>query len=258
MRTRVPPPPCGPATRGFVGVLIVAMVVASFTVPATAQQAAGPDLPVGTDTETVVVELTADGDARVTLVTPFDLTTDAEREAFDRLRANDSATARLLDRYRTRITAVAERAADRTGREMAIGGGDIALTTTPDESTGFVHLSVTWTGLGTTADDRVELGAPFDSGFTSDARFVVVAPDGYELETVTPDPTTSRDRVAVWAPDTDLSGFSLASRPVDEPAGETATTVDGPVSPGGQPGFGLVIPGIAIAAITLLALRRRF
>lgn len=256
MRSRIHRSPSGTAGRGFAGLLVVIVLLAAgLSAPASAMQSAGTDIPLGTDDETVVVELTADGDARVTQVTPFDLTTDAEREAFDRLRANESAKARMLESYRTRMTAVAERTHDRTGREMAINDGDVALTTTSEESTGFVRLSVTWTGLATTADDRVELRAPFDSGFTADVRFVVVAPDGYELETVTPQPTTTRDRVAVWSPDADLSGFSLVSRPVDEPRG--ATDANGAVSPGGQPGFGFVIPGIAFGTLALLVLGRR-
>ena len=254
MNPRAGRPPFGLVASGFAVVLVVVMV-AGFAVPTVASQPSGPDFPVGTDTETVIVALTAGGDARVTLVTPFDLTTDDEREGFDRLRANDSATARLLNSYRTRMTAVADRTADRTGREMAISDGHIALTTNPQESTGFVRLSVTWTGLATIADDRIELGAPFDSGFTADNQFVVVAPDDYELETVTPQPTTTQDRVAVWSPGTDLSGFSLVSRPAEEPAGETDD--GGAVSPGGQPGFGLAIPSLAIATITFLTIRRR-
>lgn len=228
-------------------VLVALVLLVTAPVAATAGTTQSTDSASSLPAEPAfVVDLDADGSARVTLVTTFNLATDSEREAFEALRANETARERRTDRFATRMQAIATRAENTTGREMAIRDPAIGFTT--EDDTGVVTLSVTWDGLAAQEEDRLVLREPFASGFEIDRPFRVIAPEDYELVTVTPDPTTQRQNSATWNTDTEFEGFETTVAP---------DTNDGTTGVGAL-GFGIGIATLAMLAGTaLLVLRHR-
>lgn len=237
------------------GCVLVALVLlvtapAAATVGAAQSTESAASLPAE---PAFVVELDADGSARMTLVTAFDLTTDSEREAFEALRANETARMQRTDRFATSMQAIASRAENSTGREMEIRDPVIAFSTTND--VGIVALSVTWDGLAAQDGDRLVLREPFASGFEIERPFRVVAPDDYELVTATPSPTTQRQNSATWSANTQLEGFETTFAPAE--TGTTAETREG-ASEAGAAGFGVGVATLAVlAGSALLGVGRR-
>lgn len=199
-----------------------------------------------------VVELDADGSARVTLVVTFDLTTDNEREAFETLRENTTARERRTDRFATRLQAVAARAENTTDRAMEVREPDITFATRND--TGIVAPSVTWAGLAAQEGDQLVLREPFASGFDLNRAFRVVGPDGYELTTVRPSPTTRTQTSATWEAGIEIDGFEATFAPAE---GAHAAETDTGESSAGAPGFGIGVGALAVLVSTALLYRRQ-
>lgn len=212
--------------------VLVAALVGLAVVAAMAPVAAGQPIPGGT-----VVALHDDGSATLTVAVAFDLDNRSEQAAFDRLEANRTRRQAMRSTFGTRLRSVAASASAATGRDMAISGTSIALRRTAGGATGVVELSATWSGLAAVDGDRLVVTEPFASGFTTERRLVVRAPDGYVVESATPAPATENRTTAAWGPGTSFEGFRL----VVAPDGDGASLV-----PGGQPGFGV---GAALAAL---------
>ncbi|WP_324665074.1 DUF7345 domain-containing protein [Haloarcula sediminis] len=233
-------------------VALGALLVTAAVAPAGATQTAdAPPEP------SLTVALDADGDARVTLVSTFDLTDESQQVAFDDLRTNETARDAYRARYTDRWASVANETANRTGREMAVTNSSLALSRT--NSTGVAAFSLTWEGLATVEDGLVTLDEPFASGFDPDRQFVVVPPEEYQLESVSPGPAISSDSRLVYAADADLDGLSVVASTTTAPAGTpapspTATSVG--TTGGSGPGVGAIGALVALAAAGLLAGRR--
>lgn len=215
--------------RLAVGIAVALLLLAPAVAPAAAQETPEP---------AVVVEVAADGSADLRVVSTFDLTTDAEREAFRTLADDEAARADATARFRDRMAAVAADAQTETGREMAVTDASIDLRTVGDE-TGVVTLSVTITGLAAVREDTLVVTEPFASGFTADRPVDVLAPDGYEIVDASPAPESSADGRATWAAGADLDGFTVEMT-------ETAPAGDGATQSDGQPGFGAVTALLAV------------
>lgn len=205
----------------------------------------------------LTVDLAADGDARVTLVSTFDLDDGSEQAAFDELRTNETARSAYESRYTDRWSAVASETENRTGRAMAVTNGSLALSRT--NSTGVATFSLTWAQLATAEDGVLTLDEPFASGFETDRRFVVVFPESYQLESVSPGPANSSDGRLVYAADAELDGLSVVAMSTVAASGTpaaspTATSVG--TTGGSGPGFGVVGALAALAGVGLLAGRR--
>lgn len=233
--------------------LSVVLVVGALASPVAAQTA---------DTEpALVVELDEDGAADLTLRLTYDLDRESEQQAFDELRENDSAREEALSRFYDRMQRVANATEEAEGREMSVSDPAIDLSETDGGATGLVELSVTWTGLAADDDGRLVVDQPFADGFEPDRRLVVVGPEGYEPTAVEPS-TDSRDgRTLEWAPETDVSGFTVAfADSSNEAATSTASTTAGDSTPassdGRGPGFGVAAGAVALIAAALLARRR--
>lgn len=220
------------ASLRAVGVVAVAVLLAIATVPGAAAQDEEPR-------ERVVVELEADGDAVVTTVSIYDLTSDADREAFAAVEDRRDA---LSTRYADRLSAIAEQVSAETGREMAIR--DATATVERSGDVGVVRLSATWTNLAATDGDDLVLATPFDEGFAPDRPLVVRAPDGHEIESAAVQPTSESGDQATWSADQDLSGFRTTVSATDGGSNALAPSL-------AVPAVGLVLSG------GLLALRRR-
>lgn len=199
-----------------------------------------------------VVNLDADGSARVTLAITFDLTTDSEREAFEALRENTTAREQRADQFATRLRAIAARAENATDRGMEIRKPDIAFSTRNDA--GIVALSVTWTGLAAQEGDRLVLREPFASGFGLNRAFMVVGPGSYELASVSSSPTARTQTSATWRGGIDTGSFEATFAPA-ETARATGTDAGGRSTD--APGFGIGVGALAVLVSTALLYRRR-
>lgn len=198
-----------------VALALAALLTLSFVAPAAGATTQGEErLPTE---PAVVVTLEDDGTAELTLTTTFDLTTEAEREAFEALEANETARDQRTEQFAERMGVVATRVENETGRSMTVR--DPAMTFTTRNDTGIVALSVTWEDLARTDGDRLVLAEPFDGGFTTDRSVHVRGPDGYRLADVAPTPATETDRGATWTPGTDFAGFEATFVPADDESG---------------------------------------
>lgn len=222
-----------PIAAAVLAVLLLASAPLAMTPVGAAQPT--PELPAE---PALVVALEPDGSARTTLTVAFDLTTEGERNAFEALRQNTTASRERAGQFAARMQAVADRAEANAGREMQIS--EPAIEFVERGETGIVALSVTWEGLAARSGDALVLREPFASGFTLDRAFYVVAPDGYELASASPQPTDRSLTTASWAAGTSLEGFEARFVPAD----------DGPLSGIGvdAPGFGI---GSAVLALVL-------
>lgn len=252
----------------FTIALVVVLLVAATATSVTAASDAKPSL---------TVALSEDGSATVVLTMTYDLGSDAERDAFRALENDSDTRTQVRQRFRDRMASVAASASNATDRQMSVESATIDVRTTADGETGVVELSVTWNGLAAVEGDRLVLGEPFASGFETDRTVTVLAPEGYEVASATPEPSTTTDRRVTWKPGTNLDGFEVTLRPATAEVGETTTTdgsgtddgeaaktgsgSDGEESGGdspvtGVPGFGV---GIAVASLlgAVLLWRRR-
>lgn len=204
-----------------------------------------------------IVGLETDGSATVTTVSTYDLTAEDERQAFKELQ-NDTATREdFRMRYRDRLAAVASDAENATEREMSVTDAAIDLKTSDEGETGVVALSAEWEGLASTDGDTLIVTEPFASGFTPDRRFVVIAPGGYAVSSVTPSPDDRSGGALVWAAGTDLGSFEVAFAPTETTADNGTTEGrDNGETNGSAPGFGLVAAIVALVATALLARQR--
>ena len=183
-----------------------------------------------------VVTLQSDGDAEVALTIGFDLTTDAERKAFESFRANETKQDALRTRYGDRMAAIAAEASNETDREMSVGDPSIAFETTDGGDRGVIRLSVTWSDLAVAEDGEMRVTEPFASGFTPETEFAVVAPEGHAISSAAPAPNETSDGRVAWAAGTDLSGFEV----VAEDGHGDAESGDG------APGFGAAAGIVAL------------
>lgn len=193
----------------------------------------------------VVVDLDENGAADVTVVLTFDLTEDADREAFETLRTDEEALADLEDRFAARMDAVASATAERVDRDVTVRDASASLDTVDGGETGVVSLSVTVENLAAVDDGRLVLTEPFASGFAADRPVVIHPPDGYELASANPSPTERDAGALTWSADTAFDGFELVLES-DGGATETAT-----------PGLGILAVAAALLGVTALARWRR-
>lgn len=196
----------------------------------------------------VVIAPESNGDATVTVTHTFDLTTETEREAFETLEADAETRDATRDRFEDRMAGVAAAASDAAEREMTVENARIDLATETEESVGIVTLSVTWTALAEHDGDRLIITEPIASGTTFDQPLVIVAPDGYTLETATPAPDTADGSTMQWDAETPLDGFE-ATLATDEADDDTAGAET-------QPGFGPIAAVVALIGAMIGWIRR--
>lgn len=227
MTRRTPTPLQTDRRRSIALLLALAFLLASITAPAVAATPTETPSETATDegpTSAFEVRLLQDGSALVSLRMTFDLETQAERESFERLKANrENLTAAFADRMRR----VAEATENQTGREMQVTDASASFSTIESIHTGVITVSVKWTNLASVEGDRLVLTEPFASNFQPDRRFIVTGPDGYRLAAVTPAPDARVENRAAWQAGTDLSGFKAVFAPT-ETEKQTPTKTSGP------------------------------
>ncbi|QAU13063.1 hypothetical protein EKH57_10210 [Halorubrum sp. BOL3-1] len=196
----------GRTTGSIAALLLAVCCVAALgvAVPAGAQSVAVPqtdDQPAPDNTITRI-DLAADGSAtwEITLRTRLENDSDvAEYERFQgRFRSN---TSRYLDPFSERMSGVVAAANDSSDREMRATdfAADTAIQEVP-RRWGVVRFRFTWTGFAAVDGDAVVAGDVFAGGFfiTDDDSLAVSVPDGYAVESVSPDPDEVGDGVVEW------------------------------------------------------------
>jgi len=194
-----------------------------------------------------VVDLEADGDAEVHVVSRFDLEDDDERAAFERLEDDDERAA-AAEQFLDETRFVAEVANDNIDREMNVS--NVSVETETQNGVGVVTYTVDWANLAAIEGDgdRLTVSEPFSIYNELDRELVVIAPDGYEITSATPEPEETDDRSASWPGLTDLSEFEVVAERTDADAEETDD--DGA-------GFGVVAGVVALLVAAALFARRR-
>lgn len=198
-----------------------------------------------TPKESFQVSLNEGGDARVALTLTFDLSTDNERQAFERVRSNQTARQELASTYAERLRGIAAQTENETGRSMTIKSPSVSVRSTDD--TGVVELTATWTNLAATDGEELVVSEPFANGFQSDRPFVVAAPAGYELTTITPAADARSDGTGRWRAGASLDGLRVVAAPGDETANASPTGAAGP-------GF-TAVAGLAALVVGVLLTR---
>ena len=234
------------ALGAILGVALLAVGLFAGATAATAMDDPRPGL---------TVELEPNGDALLTLSLAFDLDDDADREAFEELRADEDAAAEAADRFEDRLEAVA---AD-VGTPDAVQGATVTTDASDDGTVGVVHLSVEWRALASADGDRLTLTEPFASGFEPTERLTIVAPDGYELVDATPEPNEVSGASTTWDGGTDLTGLEASYEHSSDDAGVTDGEANGEPGPADEstPGFGLVAALGGLLGAVLLGRRFR-
>ena len=212
---------------------------------------AGPTGAARTDASpepSLTVALASDGDARVTLVSTYDLDDGSERAAFDELRTNET----VRNAYEERQAARWRTLADDTSDRMTVRNS--SLTLSRSNATGVATVSVTWTNLAAAEDGILTFGEPFASSGGVDRPLVVVFPEGYQVTSISPGPANSSDGRLVYAADAELDGLSVVATSATAPNGTPAPSPTSVGTTGGSgPGFAVVGALVALLAAALIA-----
>lgn len=218
------------------GVVVIAVVVLA---GAAGPAVAGPQGNSDGAQSAVTVDVEADGSARVTVTSTYDLDDDARADAFQSLRTNETATDAFESRFRERMATVVADAAETTGREMSVGDARLVLRTV--DGTGVVDASVTWHGLAAVDGAGLVVTEPFASGFEPDRQVRLVAPAGYEVASVAPPPDGRDGGEVAWAGGSDFEDFEVALEPTDDGGARGGSTTGA-----GTPGFGVALAVLAV------------
>jgi len=244
---------------GDVVVVVAALALASSAGIGTAVtgaaggQAAAPESAMATqvDADTVLLraDVDADGTARWTIEYLVLLEDRNASDAFDELaadiEANESA---YLGRFEDRLGATIASAENRTGRTMTLRSASVT-TERQDlgQEYGVVRYTFTWTGFAAADGSTLEVGDALGGFFLdSDTQLTVGWPAGYDVASVTPEPTERRDRAVVWEGRLDFGS--------DGPRLELTAAGNGGPAP-----LALVAAGLVVAAMLaggLVAFRR--
>lgn len=196
-----------------------------------------------------LVELDADGDATVEYTNHTNLSDDDQREWFESVRDDEETREAVAAQRREEMRFVSDQANERVDREMRVG--EVTVETETDGDVGIVTYRFEWENLAAVDGDRVTLVEPFSLYDEFDRELVVVAPDGYELTSVTPEPEHRNETTASWPGFTELTGFEVvATGDGDDESGDDGSFGDGA-------GFGVSLAVGSLLAAALLARRRR-
>lgn len=198
-----------------------------------------------------LVELQADGDATVEYTNHSNLSDDQERQWFESVRDDEAERETVADRRREEMRFVSDQAAERVDRELRVG--EVSVETETDGDVGVVTYRFEWENLAAAEDDRVVLTVPFSLYDEFDRELRVVAPDGYALTSVTPEPERRNETTASWPGFTELTGFEVVAEGDSGDGGSGSD--DGTFADGA--GFGASLGAGALLVAALLARRRR-
>lgn len=205
-------------------------------------------------TQTIRIDVTAAGDARISIIWSYPIETDEDHDAFERLatefETGELDTGGTIELFERVIDAVD----GETEREHAMA--DISRDTTVDDDMATLILSFEWIGFARLVNDELAVDDAFLIGDetwlpTLDERqqLEVHAPDGYA---VVRSPASVVDGTVRWEGPVSFQPGELAFSYVP---GDPGTGDDDPGPINGNDGLPLVTIGLAAAlAVALLAL----
>lgn len=248
-------------------VLVALLLIVVTVAPGAAQGASSFDqeLPPqpAVDNTVTRIELAENGSARwsVTIRTRLDTAEDVEEYRAFQGRFRDNAS-RFLGPFESRMTVVASRAADATGRQMAVR--DFTAETYIQEVPrrwGIVEFGFTWEGFAATDGGDLTVGDAFAGGFflAANDTLVVVLPPGYTVTDVEPQATERDGGTLQWTGRVDFADGRPLIQATAAEAGEPE--LGGESSRESIPFVTLVGVGTALLAaiggVAVLARRRR-
>ena len=233
---------------------VVAALVAGAGLASVGAAQSGAGVPGGgfeqmdVDPDDILIEVTVepDGDAVWETQYRIRLASDAERQAFEDLRADvESDPGAYTGRFSDRMSSTAAVAENATGREMAVTNTTITAEERElPQSYGVLTYRFEWSNFAAVDGDRLLVGDAIDGLFLDETTSLIVSwGDGYRLGDASPSPSETRDSAVVWqGPDDFTEG---QPRVVIEPEGRSA----GPVL--------FVAIGLLAAVVAAIGYRRR-
>lgn len=170
----------------------------------------------------LIVELDANGDADAVFTDEFDLTDPRQRAAFENARENEELRRQAAIQFRGGMQSISDEANAGIDRELRIGA--VTVETMVDGDTGIVAYRFRWENLATVDGDRIVLSEPFSTYDRLDRELIVIAPEGYELASVSPQPARRGEDVASWP------GLTAFGDRFEVVATEPSIHGDGPVA----------------------------
>ncbi len=207
------------------------------------------------------IELEDDGDAVWEIEYRTRLETDEDEAAFEDLRDDIEADPEpYAERFQDRMDGTAETASEATGREMTIS--DMTVSAEKRElprEYGVLTYRFRWSNFAAVDGDRLLVGDAIDALFLDEESALLISWSGaYDLHSVSPEPTETRDRSVVYTGPIDFGSGDprLELAPPGTPASTDETDRILPVSPAVAIVIGLALVGIAGAAFVLFRRRR--
>lgn len=225
--------------RHTVVVLLCCLLIGSVMLPTAGATAPAPTA----DDSHLHFDIDSNGDATITLVSVYPVTDADEYAAFESLKSDTDAQDELRDRFIDRLDSVTE--------QMDAGGtvSDGSISIELDDDVARIEIAAVWDSFATHESGAFTVTEPIGSGFTTEYPLVITVPDGWTIESVSPEPDSTNETIMKWDAATDLSGFELhAHDDTDDNQLET-------MSDDALPGFGL-LAGIA-ALVGVLGIRQR-
>jgi hypothetical protein len=256
--TRTPETNTMTKAAGGLTVLVLLAVVAATGGVAAVQ----PPTQVDIDADSVALhaDVTADGDAVWTVAYRIRLDDENATAAFEELQADiESDPAPYLDPFRQRMERTAAGAENATGRQMAIENVTVETRreSQPQVEYGVVTYRLEWSNFAAVDGETVRAGDAVDRLFLDpETSLRLTAPDGYVVDSATPDPERAEPTEVVWWGQRDFDagepravfvpeGESPAGTP---PADDETDTPTASSASGDDGGF----PVLAILALLVL------
>lgn len=220
------------------------------------------------DADAVVLEVNVetDGDARWRVEYRHRLANETDEAAFDRLeRRIADEPDRYTTRFAERVRPAIGRAANETGRDMALENLSVTVGREPiPQGTaryGTVTYRYTWTAFAAADGDRLRIGDAIDGFYVSErSELLVTWPTTYEAIEVVPSPDERRDRRVVWTGELTFADDEPRLS-LDPDTATDSASGDGPAADGGLPVVAVGAAALALAGLatggTVLLRRRR-
>lgn len=241
--------------------IVAVLTLLAVAGPATVAggDAGGSTLPAagtGLDADEVVVgiDVQPDGSAVWEVEYRTRLDDEAASAGFEDVRADvESDPLNYTGPFAESMTALADRAADRTGREMEIRNVTVhAERRNLPEEYGILTYRFRWTGFAAVDGDRLRVEETLSDFFLTEEMTLLISwPEGFELDAAEPAPDEQRARTLVWNGDREFG----PSEPRIVLTGETETEGLFGVPVAVLAGGGL-LGGLVVASVSLLWRRR--
>jgi len=155
---------------------------------------------INADRIVLALALQADGSATWEVSYRVELATENETAAFEQLQSDiETNTSTYRSAFRDRMDRTARTAENATGRSMAIENLTVETDTEELQGYGTVTYRFQWTNFAATDGDTIRAGDALAGFFLEeDSRLTVTWPDGYETDSVSPEPDERRDQTVVW------------------------------------------------------------